>query len=208
MKKYGNCMKRLVLQVVLFFAVLAVSVHADNVRAKKAVYIQDGSIILNGTINRENVDKIKHFYFDSLKDDMNYLVLQSTGGDLDDGIELAKFVVDNNIPVYVPNYCSSACTFAFFNAKEKDMHPDAIISIHNVSVQPTIDTIKYSSSEVQYVSQIVATNASTMMLRYAQAGIPIPVLLDASKKFGSNAIDLKRNDLVRYNILPKHAVFE
>lgn len=202
-------MKQLITKIVVLFAVLAAGVHIDKaISAKDAVYVEDGSIIFNGTVNTENVEKIKHLYFENLNKNINYLVLQSTGGDVVEGADLAKFVVDYDIPVYVANYCASACTFAFFKAKEKDMHKDAVISIHNVSLQATIEVSKYSSIDVQYITQSIAKNSVSMMLMYVDAGIPIPVLLKASNKFGSDAIDLKRNDLVSYNILPKHAVFE
>lgn len=201
-------MKNLVFRVLLILAVLALAVKIDEVHSERNdVIVKEGSIIFNGIVNTSNVQKIEYLYNKTLKKNINYLVLQSPGGDLADGIELAKFVMNNDIPVYVSSSCSSACTFAFFSAKHKDMAPDAIIGIHNLSVEPSIDMTQFSMQEVQLLSRKIATNAAGMFILYANAGIPLSVLSEASTKFGANAINLTRNDLVSYNILPKQAVF-
>lgn len=180
--------------------VLLVVVYSTEVKSKE-VYIKDGAIVLNGDINERNVDRIIVLYENS---DASYLILQSPGGDVEQGLVLANYVRDNKIPVYVPSYCNSACTFAFFSSPKKDMGADATISIHNVSSEINYD--EYSAEQVKEVSKFIAESSAQIMILYIQSGIPIDIVSKAATKFKNDAIDLKRSALVRYNILPKGEV--
>lgn len=65
--------------------------------------------------------------------DQHRLVLDSRGGDVDNGMQLHDYLAAHgNIVVEVDHLCASACTLAFVGASERLVSPDAEMGFHQM----------------------------------------------------------------------------
>lgn len=205
-----------VIALTLVAIVLAVLLHSivnsSTVNAvpkqetpKYTVRILNDSIVYDGDISDDGVRDAMTMYVTAQKTAIKYLVLRSRGGDIDAGIKLQNFVVQKNLVVFVSGYCYSACTLSFFAAKEKDMEQSAHIGIHNLSINTEDPGSAMTMDEVQKLTHIIAEKSAYVTLLYVKAGLPVPVLEEASSSFGKNMVSLSRADLVKYKVLPETA---
>lgn len=61
------------------------------------------------------------------------LDLSSDGGDLEEGLRIAKLVRSKKLTVYVAGECDSACAFVFFSAAKRYFGRQSKIGVHSVS---------------------------------------------------------------------------
>lgn len=61
------------------------------------------------------------------------LDIESSGGILEEGIEIARLVRDNGLTVYARKECDSVCAFIFFAATERFIAPGCRIGVHSIS---------------------------------------------------------------------------
>lgn len=61
------------------------------------------------------------------------LEINSGGGSLEDGFDIARLVRDNGLVVYASEQCDSVCAFIFFAAKERFLGRGCKIGVHSVS---------------------------------------------------------------------------
>lgn len=132
--------------------------------------------------------------------------ITSPGGDYDVGMQVAKFIYENKIKVFVPKYCASACTFAFFSAstEDRDLAHDAQLGLHNISfstsaVNPNKTYI--SVDETMKFAQEVSRRTGVMMALYSANGIPPDVLYEVAGKYGDTIVNVSRKDLVAWGTL-------
>jgi hypothetical protein len=69
------------------------------------------------------------------------LDLSSTGGDFEEGVQIATLVHQKKLRVYVSNECSSACAFVFFAAAKRYLAKDSKIGVHSVSDDRDIEDL-------------------------------------------------------------------
>lgn len=86
------------------------------------------------------------------------LMLNSNGGRLAEGKQLAEFVHRRGLNTYVEDVCLSACTFVFLAGKERAATPNAKIGFH-------LPVVPWSSSKADDGSEY-------MMNIYRRAGLP------------------------------------
>jgi hypothetical protein len=67
------------------------------------------------------------------KDAVIGLDLSSTGGDLEEGVQIATLAHQKKLSVYVSKECSSVCAFVFFAATKRYLAKDSRIGVHSVS---------------------------------------------------------------------------
>jgi hypothetical protein len=67
------------------------------------------------------------------KDAVIGLDLSSTGGVLEEGVQIATLAHQKNLSVYVSEECSSVCAFVFFAAAKRYLAKDSRIGVHSVS---------------------------------------------------------------------------
>jgi hypothetical protein len=67
------------------------------------------------------------------KDAVIGLDLSSTGGDLEEGVQIATLAHQKKLSVYVSKECSSVCAFVFFAAAKRYLAKDTRIGVHSVS---------------------------------------------------------------------------
>jgi hypothetical protein len=75
------------------------------------------------------------------KDTVIGLDLSSTGGDLEEGVQIATLAHQKKLSVYVSNECSSACAFVFFAAAKRYLGKDSKIGVHSVSDNRDIEDL-------------------------------------------------------------------
>lgn len=165
----------------------------------------DDVLIYSGNISAGAVKRVKDLY---KVHKFKILSITSNGGEYDSGMELAKFVYDKNLSVYVPQYCASACTFAFFgvSSKNRDIAPTALLGLHNISfsiVGADPGNIKVTVDEAMEFAQIAVVRSGTMLSLYAANGIPADVLYKVSKSYGSTVVNVQRGDLQRWGVIQK-----
>lgn len=135
--------------------------------------------------------------------------LTSNGGEYDAGMKIAHLVYTNDISVFVPKYCASACTFIFFGARveHRDIAPTAMLGLHNVSFgmnNSTGEDANNSSITVKEAldfAQEAVVRSGMMISFYSANGIPSDVLLQVSQTYGQGIINVQRADLVRWGAI-------
>ena len=67
------------------------------------------------------------------KDAVIGLDLSSTGGDFEEGVQIANLAHEKKLSVYVAEECNSVCAFVFFAATKRYLAKDSRIGVHSVS---------------------------------------------------------------------------
>lgn len=94
----------------------------------------DGSVYLNGPIDTASVngvmDTISYKLSSGWLNSGGYLLIDSTGGLIEDAESLAAFVSLNSIPVVIKNECSSACVLIALSSPYLSTDRSALIGFH------------------------------------------------------------------------------
>jgi hypothetical protein len=77
----------------------------------------------------------------SQKDAVIGVDLSSTGGDLEEGVQIATLARQKKLSVYVSKECSSVCAFVFFAATKRYVAKDTRIGVHSVSDNRDIEDL-------------------------------------------------------------------
>jgi hypothetical protein len=77
----------------------------------------------------------------SQKDAVIGVDLSSTGGDLEEGVQIATLARQKKLSVYVSKECSSVCAFIFFAATKRYVAKDTRIGVHSVSDNRDIEDL-------------------------------------------------------------------
>lgn len=87
------------------------------------------TILLAGGINDGTAEALSKAL--DLAPSVTTVVLQSTGGWVQQGNMIAKVVTERGLSTYVEHECTSACTIAFLAGKERSGEPNARIGFHS-----------------------------------------------------------------------------
>lgn len=184
-------------QIILAFLLLiAYNAHSADVTYDKK---SSDLLLFDGVIGIDDAIKVETLYN---KRPFKVLVIRSRGGSAVGGFMLADFVRKKNIGVYALDYCDSACTFPFFNAKIRNINPTGTVTLHNTSAVLDKKT-KYTQTDMVAIAQAAATVGANIAILYLSAGIPIDIVQQASTKFGSEGVTLNRNQLITLNLVLK-----
>ncbi|WP_108944159.1 peptidase [Shewanella halifaxensis] len=124
---------------ILFFLTLFIhlSVFSNELQL---VSISDGVIYYQGDLSPELNDKARQIYEESIvKPEM--LSINSRGGDVYLGLELAEWVFDNKLDIEVTQYCFSSCAnYVFPAGRIKYLHNEALVGFHGGATSDSFDT--------------------------------------------------------------------
>lgn len=199
-------MKKILLemvQVFLLWMIFTIPSSAENL-SNKIVRDKENVIHFGASISEDSFAYLQRMY--KLKP-FDHISVTSNGGDYDAGMKIAQMVYQKNISVYVPRYCASACTFIFFGAKleQRDIAPNALLGLHNVSFGITndIDTksVTVTVHDAMDFAQRAVVRSAMMISFYSANGIPSDVLLQVSQTYGSSVVNVQRGDLVRWGAI-------
>lgn len=193
-----------VLLTILTVALIAIVYALSTAKPSEATVVRHAEIktviVLEGKITKNTIDELKKEF---TKKPYNVIMATSSGGDYQTGIDMAKFVGQKRITVYVPEYCHSACSFMAMTTPKLVMSRKATIGIHNITLEPgdgqdpeqkiTLRTaLKFAETSSTYSAQ--------MFSLYATAGIPGVILMDAAHKRGNEIVHLTYPQLHRWGI--------
>lgn len=136
MNKFGLIITFVVLQ--LSGCATLKSTSEDNTK----VYLDDSNILhYEGKLSKEaHQELFKLFHHANSRP--NQLSIDSTGGEVFLGLELAHWVYDNNINVHVKGLCASSCAnYIFPAANKKLLNKDSVLLWHGGSLQPSVSEL-------------------------------------------------------------------
>ena len=91
------------------------------------VNIVGNAIVYDGPMADEGVDQVKQLYTQNI----NRLVLNSPGGDINIGMDLGEWVFDHQLDVEIKSHAfSSAANYVFTAGKTKYLHKDSMVGWH------------------------------------------------------------------------------
>ncbi|MBW3164613.1 hypothetical protein [Ferrimonas balearica] len=123
---------------VIIIIVLSFSAYPAEVKWK------DGEIYYVGDIDNDGIAKVKQLYEKS-EVKPTTMVITSPGGYIVYGLDLAEWVLDNEIRIEVSDYCISSCAnYVFAAGKEKRLRKSAILGWHGGSVSSRDGTMTQS----------------------------------------------------------------
>lgn len=92
------------------------------------ISMEDRVVRYRGDISFEKNNKL---FVSVSGQDIEKLVITSPGGEVEAGIELGKWIFDNQIDVEITEYCLSSCAnYVFTAAANKIIRPGAIVAWH------------------------------------------------------------------------------
>ncbi|MEA5074589.1 MAG: hypothetical protein VB030_10485 [Eubacterium aggregans] len=91
------------------------------------VHVEGSSIVYNGPMAAEGVEQAKQLYSPNI----NRLVLNSPGGEINIGMDLGEWVYNHGLDVEIKNTAfSSAANYVFTAGRNKYLHKDSIVGWH------------------------------------------------------------------------------
>ncbi|WP_243050541.1 hypothetical protein [Dyella sp. RRB7] len=128
------------------------------------------AIVASGTVGTGYADAIADAF--STHPSIHRLVLDSVGGDVDNGMQLHDFLVARpDIAVEVDHVCVSACTLAFIGGNQRIVSAKATLGFHQMrSMIDSRASVDYAgSAQEKFMSLLSARGASLDFIRLAFA---------------------------------------
>ncbi|RVT44230.1 hypothetical protein EMM73_17080 [Rheinheimera sediminis] len=102
----------------------------QSVPATAKVWLDADRVYYKGQISAEDNKKLMQLY-QQAKSKPTRLVIQSGGGNIDLGMDLADFVIQQQLDVEVPEFCFSSCAnYVFVAGKSKWLGENAVLGWH------------------------------------------------------------------------------
>lgn len=128
-------MKKIIGIVISFFIVFGIYQYFFSSEAEfpePQVYILKDSIVYNGDLTVEGIEKAKKLYSKNI----NNLILNSLGGEINLGMDLGEWVFDNKLNVIVEYAAfSSAANYIFPAGQKKFLYKNSFIGWHGGASQ-------------------------------------------------------------------------
>ena len=112
-----------------------------SVQMEKICEVQDignATLFLDGSLmSGVCLEKIRQIEEnrENEKDSIDLLIIRSNGGNSDEGVEIGRWVYENNINIQIRDYCFSACANYIFPAgKKKNIEEDAVVGWHGSEI--------------------------------------------------------------------------
>lgn len=128
-------MKKIIIVFISFFIVLGIyqyffSLETDS--PEPQVYVLKDSIVYDGSLTAEGVKKAKNLYSKNI----NNLILNSRGGEVNLGMDLGEWVFDKKLNVIVKYIAaSSAANYIFTAGQKKFLYKNSFIAWHGGAFQ-------------------------------------------------------------------------
>ncbi|WP_266183676.1 hypothetical protein [Dyella humicola] len=119
------------------------------------------AILAQGTIGVDYAKGIAEAF--TAHRDIHRLVLDSLGGDVDNGMQLHDFLVAHpDISVEVDHFCASACTLAFIGGTERLVSVNATLGFHQMhSMIDTRFSADYTESKQEAFKSLLAKRGAS-----------------------------------------------
>ena len=126
----------------------------------------EGVLFLNGEIKKGMYTNFRQAIAENK---IHTIVLNSFGGNVDEGLDIATTVFDKGIKTYVPkeNECYSACSFIFFAGSER--YTLGKLGVHQVGYADDVAKEKFEVGVVTSISQLTTAD---ILLRLGEFKTP------------------------------------
>ena len=126
----------------------------------------EGVLFLNGEIEKGMYTNFRQAITENK---IHTIVLNSFGGNVDEGLDIATTVFDKGIKTYVPkeNECYSACSFIFFAGSER--YTLGKLGVHQVGYADDVAKEKFEVGVVTSISQLTTAD---ILLRLGEFNTP------------------------------------
>jgi hypothetical protein len=130
-------MGRLTWVLVIFFVSLHAPVFgepANDPSAEEATIVLEGTTVAYaGKITDRNIER----FMDTVKGKkVSTLVISSSGGEINEGMEMGEWVFDNHVDVVVERMCMSSCAnYVFTAGRQKTIRANSIVAWHGSILQ-------------------------------------------------------------------------
>ncbi|HEX7115272.1 MAG TPA: hypothetical protein VF193_09075 [Steroidobacter sp.] len=129
-----------------------VAIGRDPMAEIDAKISSDGSaLILTGTFGTGSADKVRRLL--EAAPGIRTVMLDSSGGRIREGEDIAALVREYELDTYVETRCESACTFVFLAGKDRAATPNARIGFHRPSFvgnDPRVEAIMLANMQAHY----------------------------------------------------------
>ncbi len=96
------------------------------------VYVEGDYIFYDGDIHEDSIQKVKELYTDNI----SRIVLNSLGGEINNGMDLGDFIHEKGLDVEIRNTAfSSAANYVALAAKTLYLSPDSLLGFHGGATQ-------------------------------------------------------------------------
>ena len=126
----------------------------------------DGVLFLTGTIEKGMYTTFRQAISENK---IHTIVLNSSGGDVDEGLNIAGTIFDKEIKTYIPEgyKCYSACSFIFFAGSEK--YALGELGVHQAAYADDISKEKAAIGTIDLLSQL---STADILLRLGEFNTP------------------------------------
>ncbi|NQY53292.1 MAG: hypothetical protein HRT42_06920 [Campylobacteraceae bacterium] len=109
---------------------ILLSLFLNTLESNTKVFLKNNEIHYNGDLSFKANSKVFELYKNNLKT-IKYLSITSKGGEVNNGLDLADFILKNKLSVKVLDYCLSSCAnYVFPAGKNKVLGNRALIGFH------------------------------------------------------------------------------
>lgn len=172
-------------------AAVAAAVLSLSVPAEAKVWLEADTLHYKGQITAQDNNHLMQLY-QQAKSKPKRLVIQSGGGNIDLGMDLAEFVLQQQLDVEVPDFCFSSCAnYVFVAGKTKWLGENAVLGWHgnaasarwlDADIDGMVKDLKGEERQQQWqklrahYDQVIVKASQREALLYQQLGVD-PVLL-------------------------------
>lgn len=190
-------------------ACTAVIDPTNSQKSNSNVGIKNGYLVYEGTIT-EAANKAIFKAFNAAHHKPKRLLISSTGGELELGMELGSWVKHNNLDVEVANICASACAnYVFPAGNVKYLRKGSILIWHgsawqsNWRVEDKFEDRFHSyisSMREQETAFFAALEVDNLLCTYGQTKISISQRFMNSLGIGSQGYDYSLADIEKFGL--------
>lgn len=173
---------------------LSASEYNTNQEAK-VLLVDDDTVAIVGVISNDTVIKFQNILATNI---VNDVIIISGGGVAYSGIKLGTILLSEELNVYAPSECHSACTFAFLGGINRYISKDTIMGFHNAGWELTKS--EYSLDEVHAYIESVGHFTGNMTLWFHHRGVPMEFIYDVVITPYTKILYVESPNLIKYKI--------
>ena len=121
----------------LLFGLLFASAlcYSEEFNGPLKVYVEGDKLFYDGELTQEGFDEIQRVSANAPKP-LQWLVVRSGGGEIGVSMDIANWVLDNQLNIKVMDGCMSSCAnYLFAAGKQKVIASGAIVAWHGSAIQ-------------------------------------------------------------------------
>ncbi len=132
------------------------------------VYVEGNTIVYEGDIHAESIRQLIELH----TDDIERIVLKSLGGEINDGLDLAEFIHENQLDVEIKDYAfSSAANYVALAAKTLYLSENSLLGFHGGATQDIDLFGELGEEERQAIEEYLSVTTDREAAFYEMIGV-------------------------------------